>query len=130
MIKLNHITINVTNMQDSISFYSTFLNLSQNTTVDMGDSQIVYFSLPGAMQLELIDTFQENDCATTSQTARGKYRHLAFEVDHLDDWYRKCLLLQIPVIMPPTILKPLQCIAMLIHDPNGVEIEFTEPLPQ
>ena len=130
MIKLNHITINVISMQDSISFYSTFLNLRQIRTVDMGDSQIVYFALPGDMKLELIDTYGDGTRSASPQTARGKYRHLAFETDRLDDWYRKCLQSQIPIIMPPTILKPLQCTAMLIHDPNGVEIEFTEPLPQ
>lgn len=127
MIKaINHFTVNVVNRKESDDFYSDFFGFQYLESVDMGDSFITYYALPGGVRLELIDSYGEESRSTNGQCTRGCYRHLAFEVDSLDDYYKRCAKLKIPVIMEPVLQEKLFCRAMLIQDPNGVEIELTE----
>lgn len=52
---LNHITINVADLQKSREFYRIVLGLQESGFVDMGDHTLTYFDLPQNVRLELID---------------------------------------------------------------------------
>lgn len=127
MIKtVDHVTINIKNREKSEKFYSEFLGLMRQQQIDMGDSLIIYYELPGGVRLELIDTYERKPDSTDEQCTPGCYRHLAFEVDSVEKCRKACQKFQIPVIMEPSVLEKLHCKVMLIRDPNGVEIEFVE----
>ena len=53
-IHLDHITINVRDMEASERFYGEVLGLPKMENVDMGDHEIHYFQLDGPVRLELI----------------------------------------------------------------------------
>lgn len=53
-MKLDHITINVTDLEASRKFYGDVLGLKPLPTVDMGDHELWYFDLGGGVMLELI----------------------------------------------------------------------------
>ena len=53
-IRLDHLTINVRDMEASERFYGEVLGLPKMENVDMGDHEIHYFQLDGPVRLELI----------------------------------------------------------------------------
>ena len=55
---LNHITINVVDLETSVIFYKTVLGLQQSGFINMGDHTLTYFDLPQNVRLELIDYMQ------------------------------------------------------------------------
>lgn len=123
---INHFTINVLNQEQSDTFYSEIFHFEKLEAIDMGDSCITYYSLPGNIRLELINYYTKEPQSTNTQKSLGCFRHLAFEVDNLDSYYDIFLKFKVPVIMPPTLMEKLHCRGMLIQDPNGVELELVE----
>ena len=51
---IDHITINVKNLEASRAFYGELLGLAELSKVDMGDHVLTYYALPGGVKLELI----------------------------------------------------------------------------
>lgn len=127
MIKsIDHITINMEKRWESEQFYGEVMGFARQREVKMEDSLIIYYALPGDVRLELIESFASVPRSTDVQCTPGCYRHLAFRTDSLEICREKCKNAGIPVIIEPTFLEKLNCRVMLIHDPNGVEIEFIE----
>ena len=58
--KIDHVSINVTDIKKSLDFYSRVLGLKQQQTVDCGDFDITYFALPDGSRLELFDYHGKN----------------------------------------------------------------------
>ncbi|WP_073586824.1 VOC family protein [Anaerocolumna xylanovorans] len=123
---IDHFTINVLDQEQSDIFYSKILHFEKLETIDMGDSCITYYSLPGRIRLELINYYTKEPKSANTQKTLGCFRHLAFEVDNLNSYHDMFLRYNVPVIMPPTLMDKLHCRGMLIQDPNGVELELVE----
>jgi len=88
---IDHITINVKDLQKSFSFYESILGLRKlNFTMDLGFGIIYYMELPGGTKLELIDYRTEEKVLNTKDTDLGIYRHVAFTVESLDEIKERC----------------------------------------
>ncbi len=77
--KIDHVSINVMDIQKSIDFYSRILGLKQLETVDCGEFDITYFALPDGSRLELFDYHGKNQAIPREESEVG-LRHIAFQV--------------------------------------------------
>lgn len=123
---LNHITINVVDLQKSSEFYKIVLGLKETGFIDMGDHTLTYFELPQNVRLELINYGESAARRDGKETDPGIYRHFCLETDNLEELAKICLERGIPVRKSPSYVEKLSCSTMLIVDPNGVEIEIIQ----
>ena len=56
---LDHISINVTDLDASKQFYENLFALEQIGFIDMGDHTLTYYQLPHGIRLELIDFMEK-----------------------------------------------------------------------
>lgn len=125
MLKPDHFTINVTDLEASLKFYGETLGLKQLPTVDMGDHELYYFDLGPAM-LELINYKDEQPELHPAVKTRGIYRHLAFATDDVDALYEKLVAAGTTIYSAPDYIEKLKFRNILIADPNGVELEIVQ----
>ena len=123
---LNHITINVTDLEQAKAFYEKVLGLEPAGFIDMGDHALTYYQLPQGVRLELIDYEQKDQPVSVPETHVGMYRHLCLEVDSeasLKELEERCAAFGRPVRKSSSWVEKLGCFNILITDPNDVEIE-------
>lgn len=125
---LNHITINVVDLEKSFFFYEEVLEFNKLSIVDMGDHRLYYYALPNDTRLELIDYDNKKGIITYEPASRGVYRHIAFNVHSIDEMLNRCNKFKVHVRLLPVIISQLSAKIMLIEDPNGVEIELVEKI--
>jgi catechol 2,3-dioxygenase-like lactoylglutathione lyase family enzyme len=126
---IDHITINVKDLEKTFSFYENILGLQKlDFTMDLGFGVIYYMALPGGTKLELIDYRTDERSLETTDTDLGIYRHVAFTVDSLDEVKDRCVKWGAKINIDRDYNKYLNCYVMLVNDPNGVEVEFVEPV--
>jgi len=122
--KIDHVTINVTDLAGTLRFYGDLLGLVPLPTVDMGDHELHYFAIPGGAMLELVTyrypTEDRGQCATD----RGRARHLAFEVEDAYAVEKKLSEAGYPFHVPVSYVGKLGFYGGLTRDPNGFEVEF------
>lgn len=127
IIGIDHITINVVVMEESIDFYENTLQLQKGEFVDMGDHVIQYFRLDATNTLELIKYKYETEECKTYVDSKGIYRHLAIRVDNIVDAYQYISRNpNVELMTQPNYCKNLRFTNFLCKDPNGVEIEILE----
>ena len=125
--KIEHVSINVFDIQKSIEFYGTVLNLKQQQTVNYEDFAITYFGLPDDARLELFDYHGKNEVIPHPESKVG-LRHLAFEVEDVAAQESYLRTKEVEIILPTCDLPELGVRVLLFLDPNGVTIEFCEKL--
>ena len=123
---LDHITVNVTDLEKAKAFYEKVLGLEQCGFIDMGDHTLTYYALPFGVRLELIDYLEKDTAVPVKETHVGMYRHFCLEADSLAELYEICKAENVRVTSAPAWVERLQRRNMLIYDPNGVEIEIFE----
>ena len=123
IVGLNHITINVADLQKSREFYRIVLGLQESGFVDMGDHTLTYFDLPQNVRLELIDYTGKAAKKDMRETDIGMYRHFCLETDDLEELRKICLEKGVFIRKEPSYVEKLACSTMLVTDPNGVEIK-------
>lgn len=123
---IDHITINVKDIETSIEFYTKMFNLKKLDTVDMGDHKLQYLSLPGNCRLELISYDNPGLELATKNIDLGIYRHIAFRVDNIEEIMQKCDVFSVKIHLGPLFIERLNIKILLIEDPNGIEIEIIE----
>lgn len=121
---IDHITINVKNLEASRAFYGELLGLAELTQVDMSDHLLTYYALPGGVKLELISYMSDTGDCTAGLLERGRFRHLALRVDDLDALAARLSDFGGRVLQPPRWVEQLGFTGMLAEDPNGCELEF------
>lgn len=121
---IDHITINVKNLEASRAFYGELLGLAELSKVDMGDHVLTYYALPGGVKLELISYMSDTGDCTASLLERGRFRHLALRVDDLETLAARLGDFGGRVLQPPRWVEQLGFTGMLAEDPNGCELEF------
>ena len=122
----NHLTINVTDLDQSKRFYEEVLGLPYAGFVDMGDHTLTYYSLPQGVRLELIDYEIKDEPVPVAEVHVGMYRHFCLEADSLEELMESCRKNKVRVSKEPSYVEKLGCSNMLLFDPNGVEIEIFE----
>ena len=125
-IHLDHLTINVTDMEASEQFYGEVLGLHKMENVDMGDHVIHYFQLDGPIRLELIRYLDDFGELKPDVKTRGIYRHFALEVENVDTLYETILKAGYTCLTEPNDVDNLRFRGFLAEDPNGVEVEFLQ----
>jgi lactoylglutathione lyase len=135
LLDINHIGINVKDMQTSIRFYRDVLGLEQlGDTVDQKDlkCRVQYFKVPDGAMIELIDYYPEQTETSYADTVAGVIRHIAFtvasqaELEKLHSTFQKAKDTGFPDITftEPDYLPYLDLDNLLVRDPNGIELEF------
>ena len=128
ILGIEHVSINVADMDASVAFYERTLGFERLETVPEDGFAITYFALPGGRRLELFDYRGRNPRSPRGDTAVG-LRHLAFEVDGVATAEQELRARGVPVVLPTTELPELGVRVMLFQDPSGVTLEFCERLP-
>jgi len=123
---LDHITVNVKDLEQSEKFYGDLLGLEKTGFIDMGDHTLTYFRLPREVRLELIDYADKAAAGDIKETDTGIYRHFCLVTDQLAELHKLCVKQGIFVRKSPSYVEKLQARTMLITDPNGVEIEIIQ----
>ena len=123
---IDHITINVKDLEASKNFYETVFGLKFCGFIDMGDHTLTYYELPAGIRLELIDFMEKGPEKDLKETDIGIYRHFCLEVDSLDELYETCRKHQVTVTKTPSFVEKLGVSNMLLLDPAGVEVEIFE----
>ena len=124
---IDHVSLNVKDIRASTEFYGKVLGFRQMETVPFDGFSLVYFQIPGGGRLELFDYGGKNPAAQRDDTEAG-LRHLAFEVDDVDEAARRLPAAGVKITLPPTDLPTLGSRATLFLDPNGVTLEYCQKL--
>ncbi|MGI6020345.1 MAG: VOC family protein [Lachnospiraceae bacterium] len=125
LLSIDHITINLLKIEESIRFYEDVIGLSKIEDIDMGDHILHLYQLPGA-KLELIEYKGEQKIVQTGNTDIGVYRHFAVKVEDLEAASKEIEAAGYGVNLPISFIPQLNTSIMLIKDPNGVEIELVQ----
>lgn len=120
---IDHITINLLDVEKSVCFYEKVMGLKKLQDVDMGDHILHLYQMPGA-KLELIEYKEAQNIIQAGNTDIGVYRHFALRTDDIRELEKKCKEFGCGMNMEPSYIKQMDITAMLIKDPNGVEIEI------
>lgn len=126
ILSIDHITINVTDLEKSERFYSNVLGLEKCGFLSMEDHTLTYFKLTEDTRLELIRYLTPTDQKAVSETNRGTYRHFCIETDDIRAVYENCKAHGVLVRKSPSYVEKLNGLTMLIVDPNNVEIELIQ----
>ena len=125
---IDHVSINVKDMEASAKFYAEVLGFRRLQTVPMdGGFSITYFEIPGGGRMELFDYAGKNRAVQREENDAG-LRHLAFTVDDVAAAERMLRGKGVTIVLPTTDLPSLGARVMLFLDPNGVTLEFCQPL--
>lgn len=130
-MKLNyitHISIIIKDAEKSIYFYSMVLKLPLTKTVNKPNQILRYFKINNEQELELNEYLYEVGTYKGKLNDKGKYRHIAFNVDNIEEWQDYLEKEGYPFHIPVAIDTYLKVKSGLFLDPNGVEIELVEKL--
>jgi glyoxylase I family protein len=125
--KIDHVSINVIDIQKSFDFYRRVLGLQQLETVDCGEFDITYFALPDGSRLELFDYHGKNQDKPREESEAG-LRHIAFQVEDVAAHEKLLRAEGVEITLPTCDLPNLGARVLLFLDPNGVTLEFCEKL--
>jgi glyoxylase I family protein len=125
--RIDHVSINLVDVEKSLDFYGRILGLKQQQTVDCGEFDITYFSLPDGSRLELFDYHGKNRNLPREESEAG-LRHLAFQVEDVAAHEAVLRVEGVKITLPTCDLPNLGARVLLFLDPNGVTLEFCERL--
>jgi catechol 2,3-dioxygenase-like lactoylglutathione lyase family enzyme len=124
---IEHVSINVADMEASLAFYGGVLGFERQQTVPEGGFEISYFRLPDGRRLELFDYKGSSPAPARGDSDVG-LRHLAFEVEGVAAAEAELRSKGVRITLPTIELPELGARVLLFLDPNGVTLEFCEKL--
>ena len=124
--KVDHITINVKGLEKTMFFYEKILGFQLKPMNDFGDHRYYFFEIPGGTTLEVGEYDFDDQISRDSITAGGRIRHLAFEVDDIFALEKKLAQFGYLFFSPIEYRETLGFTSGLVHDPNGIELEFLQ----
>jgi len=124
---IDHIAINVSDLERSKRFYGDVLGFRELQTLRYEAFSITYFSLPSGARLELFCRSEPGNNAIRPDDSIG-LRHIAFQVEEVAAWERELSGEGVPVKLKTSELPELGARVMLFEDPDGVTIEFCNRL--
>lgn len=126
ILKVDHITINLLKVKESLDFYENIIGLVKDREVDMGDHRLHLYKMSEDTKLELIEYVEEQRKVQAENTDVGVYRHFALTVDDIEEVHKKCTKAGYGINSAPAYIPQLKMQSMLVKDPNGVEVEFLQ----
>lgn len=127
ILSIEHVAINVIDIEKSKDLYGRILGFRELETVDCGDYCISYYELPNGARLELFD-YKGNNAKKSMEDSDVGLRHLAFKVDDVAAHEKELRAEGVVITLPTCDLVNLGVRVLLFLDPNGVTIEFCEKL--
>ena len=125
---VDHVSINVRNLEASAEFYAGVLGFRRLQTVPMdGGFSITYFEIPGGGRMELFDYAGKSRAMQRKESEVG-LRHLAFSVDDVAAAERMLREKGVTIVLPETDIPSLGAKVLLFLDPNGVTLEFCQAI--
>ena len=124
---VEHIAINARDIEKSKDFYGRLLGFKELNAVDCGEFVIHYFGLPDGARLELFDYHGKSASRLREESDVG-LRHLAFRVQDVAAHEKLLRQAGVTITLPTCDLPDLGARVLLFLDPNGVTLEFCEPL--
>ncbi|MCJ7694653.1 MAG: VOC family protein [Anaerolineaceae bacterium] len=124
---IDHIAINVKDIEKSRDFYGRILGFKKLEFVDKGTFSIEYFALPHGGRLELFDYYGKSGENEKKDSDVG-LRHLAFVVEDVKAHEAMLLAEGVKITLPCCDLPDLHARVCLFQDPNGITLEFCEKL--
>ena len=146
-MRVNHINIVVADMERSLRFYVGLLGMRTTFEVELTGAWIeTVTGLPGAnarcvfcqpegggTRFELLEYRNPMGSALNANTLPNTVglRHVAFEVDDLEVWYRRlkeagAVFLSEPVTVPFGVAGSIRKRLCYLHDPDGVIVEIAD----
>jgi catechol 2,3-dioxygenase-like lactoylglutathione lyase family enzyme len=125
--KIDHVSINVSDINKTLDFYGRILGLKQLNTVDCGEFDITYFALPDGSRLELFDYHGKNQNHPRHESDVG-LRHVAFQVEDVAAHEALLQAEGVEITLSTCDLPNLGARVLLFLDPTGVTLEFCEKL--
>lgn len=120
----NHIGINVSDMEKALHFYHELLKLPiLERKIGNGESEIYYLQMGDFTRIELFDYHGKSAKKEVAESDLG-YRHLAMDVDDVDEWAAYLKENGVPIRYGPESLLHLNARVCLIEDPDGMELEL------
>lgn len=127
MIKgMDHVTINVKDVEKTLWFYGKLLGLRQLPSIDLGDHLLRYFDIGNQQKLELTEYFFPTRDTGHIATDKGTARHVAFVVNDVYAVERALTEAGYPFHVPVSYNEALGFSGGLTRDPNGFELEFLQ----
>ena len=124
---IEHIAINVRDIARSKDFYGRVLGFKFLEKVDCGDFDIHYYETPSGSRLELFDYRGHSLSRPVGETEVG-LRHTAFQVEDVAAHEVELRAQGVEITLPTCDLPNLGARVVLFLDPNGITLEFCEPL--
>jgi lactoylglutathione lyase len=125
--RFDHIAINSRDISKSRFFYSDILGLTAGKSVDMGDFILHYMELPDKSTVELFE-YKNRGTYNELQTNEGFMKHIAFNVDNIDELNKKLKANNVKFELELCVLDLLNVRALLCYDPDGVIVELAQNL--
>jgi catechol 2,3-dioxygenase-like lactoylglutathione lyase family enzyme len=124
---IEHISINIRDIQKSRDFYTQIMGFNYLEMVDCGDFDIHYYSIPGGARLELFDYRGISKDPSRDESEVG-LRHLAFLVEDVAAHEKLLREAGVEITLSTCDLPNLRARVCLFVDPNGMTLEFCEKL--
>jgi glyoxylase I family protein len=124
---IDHIAINVSDIEKSKDFYGRILGFKALNAVDCGEFILHYYQLPNGTRLELFD-YRGNAAGSPRGEAKVGLRHLAFQVKDVAAHEQQLREEGVTITLPTCDLPRLGARVVLFLDPDGVTLEFCEKL--
>ena len=128
IVGIDHIAVNVKNLEESVKFYRDILGFKQLDTIEMDDGfSITYMQTPDGAKMELFD-YKGKSPEREKPEAEVGLRHLAFQVEDVAEHEKELRAAGVTITLPTCELPSLGVRVLLFLDPNGVTLEFCEKL--
>lgn len=127
ILKIEHIGIYVTALEDSIEFYERVIGLQHLHTIGtIGDDvRLAFLTFPGheSVQIELVCKRQDQDLAK-----QGRVHHVAFTTSNIEHEYDRIAKLGLSGLSEE--IHSLKDVSrfFFFNGPDGERIEFFEPI--
>lgn len=121
-MELVHTCLNVTDVEESVAFYTTQLGFEESWSFESADGRTEnrYVACESGVELQLSETDGETDLE-----AGDLWDHVAVAVDDVDETFER---IDAPeVVSSPSDQPPAGARTAVIEDPDGHRIELVEP---
>ena len=124
---IDHIAINAKNFKETVRFYRDVLGFRELNTVVQPDFSAVYLQIPGGPRMEIFDNMGSTKDRCLNDLDAG-VKHIAFRVENVKKHEEILIQNGVDVFFETTELPDFKARVILFHDPNGIVVEFCEPL--
>ncbi len=124
--QIDHVTINIRDLDKTREFYGKLLEFEELPTIDLGDHVLYYYAIPGGGKMELTQFLYEVPSGQVDSSNLGVARHLAFEVDDINALEKKLNDAGYHFHCAIGYVEKLGATGGLVRDPNGFELEFLQ----